>query len=257
MDDLDDDEFVVVPDCFDLTKKWKTNEIDRELKELKRSMLEQSHNNSFVNVEDKKEMDLLNDSVFEYKSTEVDKKLDQLTESVKKLSNNDLIMLNSSTTESNISSNKNENTADLTVDISVSPALSQSQPDYSSYNTVTIHENNSNKSNLTSSPEVKSEVNSINLIPLVPAVVKNKSTSELHNKAISEQVLKPEDKNMDHLSTFDLMKNAFSNLQGPSYVNLYFFTLKYFVFPTKKKCSQIYFENIHLTKTQTRKIMNF
>ena len=225
IEDLDDDEFVVVPDCFDLTKKWKTNEIDSELRELKRSMMNEIKcNSSFVNVDDKKEMELLNDSIFEYKS-DVDKKLDQLTESVKKLSNNnnDLIMLDS-TTESNISSNKNENTTDLTVDISVSPqALSQSQSDYLTYNPVTILENNKNNSNLTSSHESKAdlskgEVNSINLIPLVPAVVKNKSATDLH-KGNPEQILNSEDKKLDHLSTFDLMKNAFSNLQGPSYVN--------------------------------------
>lgn len=230
IEDLDDDEFVVVPDCFDLSKKWKTNQIDSELQELKRSMMDDNKcNTSFVNFDDKKEMDLLNDSIFEYKS-DVDKKLDQLTESVKKLSNNnnDLIMLNSAT-ESNISSNKHENTADLTVDISVSPqALSQSQTDYLTFNPVTILENNNNKSNLSSSPEIKAvsgddvKVNSINLIPLVPALDKNKSASELHKENL-EQLLNSQDKKLDNLSTFDLMKNAFSNLQGPSYVNSFFY----------------------------------
>ena len=233
IEDLDDDEFVVVPDCFDLTKKWKTNQIDSELQELKRSMMDDNKCNiSFVNFDDKKEMDLLNDSIFEYKS-DVDKKLDQLTESVKKLSNNnnDLIMLNSAT-ESNISSNKHENTGDLTVDISVSPqALSQSQTDYLTFNPVTILENNNNKSNLSSSPESKAvsgddvKVNSINLIPLVPALVKNKSASELHKENL-EQLLNSRDKKLDNLSTFDLMKNAFSNLQGPSYVNSFFYLKK-------------------------------
>ena len=201
-DDLDDDEFVVVPDCFDLTKKWRPHEIDSELRELKKSFMEgQGCNN------EKKEMDSLNGSVFEYKSADIANKLDELTESVKKLSTNDLIMLNS--TESNTSSIKNESSlADLTVDISVkSPVLSQSQPDFLTYNPVTIVENSPQNNSTTS------EVNSINLIPLVPAVEKNKST-ELSPKQISS-----DDKKLDHLSTFDLMKNAFSNLQGPSYVN--------------------------------------
>ena len=82
-DDLDDEEFVVVPACFDLTKKWnKSNEIDSELRELKKSIMESqcsnnkdNNNNSFVNIDSKKEIDFLNDSVFEFKSSDIDKKL--------------------------------------------------------------------------------------------------------------------------------------------------------------------------------------
>ena len=238
-DDLDDDEFVVVPDCFDLTKKWKQHsDLDKELNELKRSMLDSQCNASFVNVDgEKKEEDIDLLSV-----SSMDQQLDQLTENVKKLSNNDLIMLDS--TESNLgssnnnSSAKNDQTADLTVDISVSPTLSQSQTDYLSYNPVTITENVA-----TSSPHqtaIKHEVNSIHLIPLVPAkVVRNAATADLDKSSVcrnaktsssgngdSKQQLESGqrgEKNADHLSTFDIMKNAFSNLQGPSYVILFEF----------------------------------
>jgi hypothetical protein len=159
-----------------------------------------------------------------------------LTENVKKLSNNDLIMLNS--TESNMgssnnnsSSTKNGNGTDLTVDISVSPVLSQSQPDYLSYDPITITENAATSSTVSalaaSSQAAKHiEVNSINLIPLVPAkVVRNNKTADLEmssNISSSKQQIESssqrDEKKPDHLSTFDIMKNAFSNLQAPSYV---------------------------------------
>jgi hypothetical protein len=136
--------------------------------------------------------------------------LDQLTENVKKLSNNDLIMLDSCSGESNVSSNKNENnqTVDLTVDISVSPVLSQSQPDHLDSYQETIVENA--KASTSASSDIMSNKRPQNtaLIRLVPDTVNtnnNKDTESTEN----------------HLSTFDLMKNAFSNMQGPSYVTAF------------------------------------
>jgi hypothetical protein len=198
-EDFDDDEFVVVPDCFDLTKKWKPSALDAELNQLKKSLLESQFNASFIDFDNESEI-----------SADINKKLDQLTENVKKLSNNDLIMLDSCSGESNVSSNKNENnqTVDLTVDISVSPVLSQSQPDHLDSYQETIVENA--KASTSASSDIMSNKRPQNtaLIRLVPDTVNtnnNKDTESTEN----------------HLSTFDLMKNAFSNMQGPSYVTAF------------------------------------
>lgn len=87
-----DDEFVVVPDCFDLSKKWKpptTSDIEMELNKLKKSMLENSHENSYVNIKDR-ENESFDESIFRIKTPNGSE-----TPSCSLTLNEDLIMLNS------------------------------------------------------------------------------------------------------------------------------------------------------------------
>lgn len=150
-DDLDD-EFVVVPDCFDLSKKWRPEE-----------KFESNLDNNDLTIFDKSDL-------------EEDKP------------NKDLILLNStesSDTDSEIQVEHRETTKSLQVE-----SIEEQ--------TVIIAENKSiDTSDLLLNGKQNIEINEIN------------NKTNIGQAQIS--------------SAFDMMKNAFSNLGSPSYVNYFCF----------------------------------
>lgn len=166
IDDLDD-EFVVVPDCFDLTKKWKSPRDESEVQTKDQSNQQE---NSFLNLS----------------SSYMDNTANKTHTLV---NNQDLIMLESQ-------ESKEEPLSETSTD-----TIEQ------------IPEEKPTTSKNSDSSENKEPQSSISLIPLVPATkIEDKNQKITENESNTSTPVKPE-------STFDKMKNAFSNLGHPSYVN--------------------------------------